>query len=534
MLLIAGCAGITISKAPALGSKEQKAGDPWNLAMTRFTVTINRHIIECGREIKAKVEPIVSASTAQDVDQRYLLTSNGWFATSDIKSTLSPTGYNTALNAETADGTATVVGNVIGTAVKVALTFASAGGASPIKTPPAKMPDQICSKDLIAAVDALYGSSHPPLKKQVEDANAALAQKTAIAAVLIAQLAIAKDDQTLKARAIQALQDQETARVDLQKKQTDFEIALKETTDIQTVTWPNRSTELRTNKPFLIDEKVRNKWLIPGIDGLQATKGLKVHLALYVKPDEGGWSKPSTTDIDLSLGLPVRLPRTAKLLMCVGEDECPETLNEGQILAANHTAADFVVLQAGPTYALPVSGGAFRSELAAVTLDANGIPVTLQTAERVAVATGLTTASKDVATQLATLPDSLRAAELSKTKAGTDQINADIALQAAKQSSGIQGQTSILAAQTALINAQINNSAAHQNASLQGIQQQTGNFTAQSSLLQAQAILATAQANAQTVDQFSTLAAQTTLINAQTQQINAAALLVKAQALTTH
>lgn len=150
--------------------------------MTRFTVTITRNITECGSTIKGKVETLASASTAPDADQRYLLTSNGWFATSDIKSTLSTQGFNTALNAETADATAAVIGNVIGTAAQIAIGFAAAGAEGPT----IQRPSQICSKPLLEAVEKLYPPKQPSLKKTVDTATALLAQKTADVALLLA------------------------------------------------------------------------------------------------------------------------------------------------------------------------------------------------------------------------------------------------------------------------------------------------------------------------------------------------------------
>lgn len=524
-LLIAGCAGITVSKAPTLGSTDDVQGVPWNLAMTRFTVTITRHITTCGKEIKGKVETLASASTLADPEERYLLTTNGWFATSDIKSTLSTTGFNTGLNAETTDATTTVIGNVIGTAAQIAIGFASAAAGKDGK----KTPDQICTPELLAAVETLYPANNPSLKKTVDKATEALASKTADVAVLSAQAAANKDDQVLKARLVQALADQEKARIDLQQKQDMFTAALKASTDIQTVTWPSKSSEFYTAKPFSIDESVLDNWIVADVDGPNATKQLDIYLALYTQPAEGGWITPTaSTPAHLDRGVPVRLPRPAKLAMCTGK-ACPSSFKAGEKLAESQTTADFAVLQVGPTYSLPVSGGAFRSESAAITLDTNGIPTVLQTTEKVAAASALTGATKDAATQMAGLPASIRAAEFAKTKAEIDQANADIALQTAKQTAGLQGQTSTLAAQTALINAQLANAAAQQNASIQGFQQQAGSLNAQASVMQAQAVLATAQANSQVVDQTSVLGAQTTLLNAQTALLNAANAQVKAQ-----
>ncbi|QNL88660.1 Uncharacterized protein PPKH_3246 [Pseudomonas putida] len=523
--LIAGCAGISVSKAPALDSNIQVQGAPWNLAMTRFTVTISRHITECGPSIIGKVETVASASTVNDPDQRYLLRSNGWFATSDIKSTLSTQGYSTALNAESVDATAAVIGNVIGTAAQIAIGMAAAGAAGA----PAPAPLEICSPKLKAAVDTLYPAGQPTLKKTVEVATAALAQRTSEVALLTAQAAADKSDKKLKAKLIKTLGDQETARQDLATKQDSYDRALKVSTNVQTVAWPNKSTEFYTAKPYSIDQSVLDNWLDPSVDGPSASKQLDLYLALFTQPDAGGWSTPKASPTpSLNLGLPIRLARPAKLLACVGSP-CRGEFTPGQELASNETATDFAVLQVGPLYALPVSGGAFRSESASITLDANGVPTVLQTTQKVSGASELTSATKDAATQLASLPASLRSAELARTKAEIDQLNAESALQVAHQASGLQGQSGMLNAQTALINAQIANSAAQQNASIQGLQQAAGSINAQAAVMQAQAILATAQANDQVQEQTSTLGAQTTLINAKTALLNATVAQVRAQ-----
>lgn len=521
-----GCAGISVSKAPPLGSNKPMQGAPWNLAMTRFTVTITRHITACGPTIKGKVETLASANTSLDLDQRYLLTSNGWFATSDIKSTLTTAGFNSALNTESADATAAIVGNVIGTAAQVAIAFAAAGA-----TPAGSPPDEICQKDLKAAVDALYPDPAVglPLKKQVEQAIATLAQKTADVAVLSAQASAESANTTLKAKLVQAIADQGTARTDLQQKQDKFAQALKASTHIQTVTWPTKASELRRDTPFSISQDILDDWIAPSVDGPNATKQLDVYLALLVQPPKGNWIAPKApADPKLCLGIPVRIPRVAKLMMCTGSP-CPASLSDGQVLSDKQTAADFPVLQVGPVYSIPVSGGAFRSENAAISLDANGIPTVLQTTQKVAGASVLTGAAKDAATQLAALAPAIRNAELARTKAETDQINAEVALQTAQQTAGLQGETGILTAQTALINAQLANSAAHHNMSIQGLQQEAGGRNAQAAVLQAQAALATAQSNSMVADQTSALAAQATLINAETALLNAAAALVKAQ-----
>jgi hypothetical protein len=526
-LLSTGCAGITVTKAPSLDTGSSMQGAPWNLAMTRFTVTISRHIIKCGPSIDVKVETMASANAVLDTEQRYLLTSNGWFATSDIKSTLAPTGYATGLNTTSMNAASTIVGNVVGTAAQVAITLASAG----VSAPEGKA-IEFCTPDLKTAVDTLYPVGGTPLKKQLDKSNAELAVLSANVAMLHAQASVDKDNKTIKAALLQAIADQRVATDDLRKKQTEFAEAIKASSNIQTVTWPTNASEFRRDTPFSVDDAVLKQWISRGVDGPNAKMKMDVYLALYSQPAAGGWSAPKiNTKPNLSLGVPVRMPRAAKLVMC-SVDPCPPAFPDGAFLTDKQTAADFMVLQTGPIYSIPVAGGAFRAETAKIDMDPNGVPTNLQTAQTAAGAAALSGTVKEAATTLAALPASVRAAELARTKAEKDQIDASIALQTAQQTAGLQGQTAMITAQNNLIAAQNAHSTALHNAALQPIQQETGTYNAHAQAYQAQAALAIAQANAGVVDQTSVLAAQASLITAETTLLNAAAALVKAQAAT--
>lgn len=524
-LLTTGCEGISVTKAQTVDSSTVTKGHAWNLAMTRFTVTITRHVVKCGDQMVADVETLATAGTAPDEEQRYMLYSNGWFSTSDIKSTYDPaSNLSTGLNASSEGQGPAIVANIVGTAAKVALTAAALGLAPP---------PEACSPDVASAVKLLYPNGQPSLKKSVDNATALLAQRTATLASLNAQLAADKTDKTLQGKVVQAIQQQKNASDRLEKLQTQLAASLKVTTDIQTITWPNRSSETSTTAPFKINPDLLKKWMASPVDKAtfdEADKRLSVHLALYSQPTNSAWEplKPLKTDGLKIEGVPVRQARSARLLMCI-EDACPPKLTEGVNLTEKQYAADFPVLQAGPTYWLPAEGGAFRSQSLAVTLNANGNPSEIHTMEKVAVAESMSGTAKSVATLLSELPAALDAAKLAQIKAETDQLNADIAQQSAQATAGMQTQTNTVTAQKNLVEAKKAYDAAVSSASLQGQQQEKASLSAQSDVLEAQAILATAQAKSQVVNETSVLAAQTSLLTAQTMQINAAKALVAAQ-----
>lgn len=520
--LLAGCStGITVTRIS--DSVPQVTGAPWNLPMTQFTITITRQIVKCGASIEGSVETLATAGLAIDPDQRYVLTSNGWFATSLIKSTLAPTGISTALNAESTDATGTVIANVIGTAAQIAVgavAFAPPPGEAP---PPS--PNELCTPDVKAAVAELYPPSGPSLKKQVETLTADLAVATAKVALLTAQ---SKADRALKGDLVKSLAAQTDAQEKLRAGQARLAKNLKLTTDTQVVAWPLAASEFHRPEPFHIDDGVLDKWTLPAANRGEAKAKFAVHPKLYALGSDGAWTMPKAAPpvADVKVGVPVRLARTGRLSLCVQRpcDDRMETFarpNDGQ------TITEFPVLQLGLMHVLPTTGGHFKSESVAITLDASGVPTTIETAEKVAAAAALSATAKDAATQIAALPASLRAAELAKTQAKTNQINADAALASARATSGLQGQTSLLAAQTALINAQNSLETAQMNA---GLQVETAGVTAQTALLSAQAALATAQANAQIANQTSAFSAQAALLNAEAAQLKAAATLAEAKA----
>jgi hypothetical protein len=526
-----GCSGIDVKKAsdnPGL-----RKGVPWNLPMTQFTLTITRHITSCSPDVYGTVEAVVSSSLAPDPDQQYLLTSNGWFATSDISSSLTAAGYSSSLNAQSADATATVIANVIGMAAQIAV---GAAAGAPDRAPPPLAKD-LCSNDVSKAISVLYPPGNKKLQEVVDDDSATLAKATAKVALLTAQNAA---DKRLKGDLVKALSEQDAAQQMLTEDQKKLADNLKITTDTQVVTWPTKGGEFRRPGELTLPDSVWNKWTKKSAASAYQ-RNFDVDLAIYI-PDatSSKWIIPSaapSAGIKAENGVPVRVAQPAHLLICAASAktaqvpavECPKSIDPLSPLADGITVADVRVLQLGTVYLLPVSGGAFRSEAVTVSLDANGNPATLETSEKVAAAAALSGSLKDSATQLAALPASVRAAELAKTQAETNQINANVALSSAQLTASTQGQTNVATATAALVNAQNSLATAKQNAGLSALQQESGALSAQTAVLNAQAALANAQQNATVVDQTGALSAQTALINAQTTLINAEAARAKAQ-----
>lgn len=507
-------------------------GNPWNLAMTQFNVTITRHVISCEqeeeiaaggkklvKEIKASVEVIATPSSVLDEDQRYVLSSNGWWATSDITSKLSATGVSTGLNASSTDATPTIISNVVGTIGQIAIKSATGG---PLLT--AGKP--VCNDSLKKMVDALYPMSGDGLKTIVDKHIADLAVTTAKVALLTAKSGI---NAVFKDELVKALDKQTELQLALAAKQKELSAALAATTNTQSIRWPSRGSEFKTLKPYVIDDSVMAKWLPAGAVSDEVKAQLAVHLALYSqKPSGNTWEPPTPPAFaNTRQGVPVRLARLGRLVACV-QDACPEKLPSIGSQDARHTQFEQVVLQLGQLYTVPLTGGSFRSQEAGIAMDTNGLPTEIKVSEKVAGAVAATGAAKDVATQIAALPAQISAAKLATINAQTNQLNAQAALEVAQANAGVAGQTAPLNAQIALINAQNALAAARTNASTQ----QTAEVTAQTAMLNAQAALITAQSNATTGPAIGALNTQTSLINAETAQLNAAAALAKAKLAT--
>lgn len=524
---LAACStGIKVTRLVGDGAVQ---GNPWNLAMTQFTVTITRHVIECGDSLIGTVEIIATPSAVLDEEQRYVLESNGWWATSDITSNLAANGTSTGLNASSVDATTTIISNVVGTIGQGVIAAAAAAplAAAPLAAAPPAPATNVCNKKLAIAVSKLYpnsGSSKKGLTALVDEKVAALAEMTAKVALLTAQGSL---DKTYKKALITALDDQSALQKSLAADQQNLSAALKATTDTQVFRWPLRSIDFRADTAYSLDAATLNKWLDSNEKQVAKAKPqFDVYLALY-RPNskDAKWIAPKAAPFSgADVGVPVRLAQTGRLLACA-KCPCPPEFPIVGSTDLDHTQFDQVVLQLGQLYTVPLTGGSFRSQTAVVALDANGLPTTIQVSEKAAAGVGLSGALKDTVTQIGALPAQVAAAKLAATTSQTNQLNAQAALATAQANAGVAGQTAPLVAQTALINAQNALAVAQANAGAQ----QTLEISAQTAMLNAQAALVTAQANAITGSAIGALNAQTSLINAQTAQINAAAALAKAR-----
>ena len=289
--LISACAsGIVVTR---LGANEPTAtGNPWNLGMTQFRITITRHIVECGKEIKGGVEILASPAMVLDEQQRYALVSNGWWATSDITSNLAPTGISTGLNASSTDATATALSSAIGAVAQVAIGLAA--GAAPDPTAVNVKPPSLCQPEVAKAVSELYPERSDPPKiglKQIVDRDvAALATATAKVTLLTSQSGV---DSNLKKQLAASMGEQAKLQERLNASQTLLASYLNLTTETQVVSWPKSAGEFRRDNAYNVDDVTLDKWITSFADRPSARGKFAIYLALYRQSSvDGSWSEP--------------------------------------------------------------------------------------------------------------------------------------------------------------------------------------------------------------------------------------------------
>lgn len=346
--------------------------------------------------------------------------------------------------------------------------------------------------------------------------------------------------------------------------------AIAATTDVDTVRWPQSSTSAQTDVPYTPTEALRDKWSSPALNTNDFMNKFSVWLAISDNTNSDVFVKPSLQpDINLKVGVPVRMARAGKLLACTGQKcDAPQTRAEGiatldRQLAAMPADADanerdrvekaikklrdqpallakgyeFNILQLGQFYIVPVTGGTLRSQQAVIKMDANGLPESIRVVEKVAAAAELSGAALDMSVGLAGLPAKLRAAQLEKTTSRLNQSKAEAAL----ASAGLVNETTAVQAQLARANAQNDLATAlartdnqAETASLMSQAQlwnakadlgaaqlrngdtaATAGLAAHTNFLNAQDALRVAMATHSLSDQTSLLGAQTTLTNAQ-------------------
>lgn len=447
-LLLGGCgSGITVTRLTP--SDRVPKGTPWNLAMTQFDLTIIRQVTHCGmnpEDFKGNVEVKITPRKVLDENQRYVLYSDGWYSTSDIKSKLAPDGTSTGLNVQSENMSATIISNVVG-------LFAKVAAIAPMAVTKERMPN-VCSD---AVVNALYDLNAPPkLKKQLKDKTKELAGATSKVTLLTAQV---KLDNSYKIDLAKALGEQAKSQAALIELQTKFEKDMSVITDTQTVSWPLRADQFRADDPYTISDTLIKSWLSPARVG-EVRKGVKsafsVYLALYQQDAHGAWNTPQASpSSDTTVGVPIRLAKVGRLLACTGE-KCPDKL-EKQWQADDFTkSTDQVVLQLGQVYTIPVTGGAFRSQVANIEMDEKGLPTSIEVSEKVAGAAAMTGTAKDAASQIVALPGQISDALKSKADLAAAEANAQIA----DEKSAIDAQTALIKSKTALKEAEAAKAAA--------------------------------------------------------------------------
>ena len=457
-----GCASsIKVTKLDP--SAAPPKGVPWNLPMTQYTLTITRQVMSCHETMNVDVSVAAAQGKALDPNMQYVLSSDGFWATSDITAGLGADGVSTSLNAQSVDQTGPVITGLVTTAAQIAGALGARAQGKPYFR---------CKPSVDAAIAKLKPADPkvPSLKDVVDADNKAVTDATARVIQLVTEV---QNDPSKKHVLSLADEDLMAKTAKLTKDQADLTATLKVVQDVQTVVWPTRGNLFKSDHAFKMNQAAAQRWINwfvdkPAVKTQVTTKpppklhGLEqfdVSVALYRPGGPGGvWeAKPPPSVPDIKVGVPFRVAGLARLMICTKGHVCPPTLNPDSPLKDYESLPikpDARVLQAGQMYVVPVSGGTFKSELGAISLDSNGNPTSIEIAEKTAVAAAAAGQAASTVTQIAAIPAQIAAAKLARTQAETAQINAEISLSQAKASATTAAATAADTAQTAFATAQ--------------------------------------------------------------------------------
>lgn len=436
ILAISGCStSLTVVRYDEKTSSTA-VGAPFPLMYTRYDVDIKRQVTGCGAELKAKVIAEVKGSkSAPDPNQLFTLQTTSLSSAvkaSQVKATYHPTGAVATLNASADDKTGAVVANVASIAAKVVGIGAAAGAAG-------GAPTEACSKEVLAAL-----STALKLKPEVEAAGRAVEALTAQLAEVMKRVSATGNnpDKATKeelAKVSKALADAVDAS---DKKSAALEKVLKTLTFTQSITWPaNGDIESET---VLMPQYALDKWGTLDKNPNERSK-FGVTLSLKAVGGAGRHSLAVSQNVDPALGVPYRAPSPGKLRICA-QDRCTE---QDEALAESSGQ----VQQLGHVYYLPCTSRPFSSIACTLEFADTGELKSAGSENKAAIAEGLTTAAKDVMTQVAAIKETKATADTKALEAQNAALKLQVdnaKLQAALSPNATQAEIDALKLETDL------------------------------------------------------------------------------------
>ena len=443
-IITSGCT-TTFLKVTAVDSKTPATmvGAPYPLMFTRYHVEVTRQVTGCGPELMALVKAEVKVTeAAPDPTQLFVVDPNSLASpmkTSEVKFEYQTNGAIAALNATAEDKTGTVVSNIVSSVFKIA-TIAAAAGADPGTTAEA------CSKAVLDA-RAVIAKQRPIVDAA---ANVVDGLTTDLKSLLVKVAASSGNADEGTKKALAAKYDALTlANEDLKEKSAVLEKALKAVTNVETLIWPmDGDTDAAE---FPLSPAVFKRWGAVD-DNLKSRRKFAVHIGLARVGSNGRESLQQHQVVSPELGLPYRLPVTARLLVCAG----------GPCSADNAPIAEKIgeVLQFGHVFYLPCESRPFTSIGCAFAMTEAGQLKSMGTTQKAAAAEGASATLKDFTTQAIGLQEALNAADTKRLQAKTAALKAEAEYAAAAAAlqpdptKPDKDQTAVLKAQTDLLNAQ--------------------------------------------------------------------------------
>lgn len=407
LLLAGGCTTHLQVQRMNTDVEASRVGAPFPVGFTQYTVEVTREVVECGPELKLKTSAEIKEMKVQrDPNLRFTVRINS--LSSPLKVSSLDLGYDangmiTTVNASAEDKTAQVIGNLVGSAAKIA-TIGALPGASPGAVPEA------CSKEVRDALAEVEG-----LRPDVKAATKLVVGRTETLKALQGKAAAlgANIDEGTKGRIAKAHDELAAATENLAEKNKKLEKPLNTISHKQTVHWPPHGDLF--DDLVAMDDVV---WARFGRvdDNVAVRRRFEIFLTLSPIVS-GGRNLLKPASVEAGLGLPYRTPEPGRLVVCA-ERKC---VPGGELLAEKTGE----VLQLGTIYYLPCVSRPFSNISCSLALNPDGTLKSVGSAQKASIAEGASAALLANLETVRATRETLSSAKVKQIEANTAALKAE-------------------------------------------------------------------------------------------------------------
>ncbi|KAF1004734.1 MAG: hypothetical protein GAK28_03747 [Luteibacter sp.] len=425
----------------ALGaSGPADVGAVYGLPMLQFQMTVQRRLIQCEEGGKPRIRFLTKVDVLPSyvVGERFVVdyqAMTGLSKTSSFEMQTFDSGTLKSINAEVADQTKGILGNVV--ASGIGLLSLSTG--TPFKVPgyhslPPPGSTYVCDESTVALLKGIEGGT-ADLKKAAETLGVLNAEISR--AERLAGMAALTDDMK------KALSDNQKSAAEQSRRVEELDKNLASLMDkasaSEQIVWPRRMDDrLLDASPNAASERFLKALFKKGDHGyssgeLAGTMALKAKLVavtdLVAVPScnqsEDGCRRFQVKDTH-SGGLLYRTPVPARLLVCqvASDADCDLATTAGKLTGASNVlvSASVMAPQLGSLHVLPYRNAAFQNNVLKVSFREDGTIALLDYADKVARGAELSGAVSQGLAQVSAYKDAKRQANMKQLDDEVDRL----------------------------------------------------------------------------------------------------------------